>query len=76
MLYILVVTPAELGQVGKLLDPDDGIVEGRLQWLGHSVGQDHRYHHGQDVGDLTGQFKDDDGSGDRVGDRSGQGRRA
>lgn len=71
--YVLVVTPAELRQVGQLLDPDDGVVEGRLQWLGHSVGQDHRDHHRQDVGDLTGQFKHDDGSGHRVGDRSGQG---
>lgn len=70
------VAPAQLGQVGQLLDPDDGVVEGRLQRLGHGVGQDHRYHHRQDVGDLTGQLEDDDGGGDRVGDRSGQGRRA
>lgn len=75
-LYVLVVAPAQLGQVGQLLDPDDGVVEGRLQRLGHGVGQDHRYHHRQDVGDLTGQLKDDDGGGDCVGDRSRQGRRA
>lgn len=69
------VTPAQLGQVGQLLDPDDGVVEGGLQGLGHGVGQDHRDHHREDVGDLAGQLEDDDGGGHGVGDRPGQGRR-
>lgn len=69
------VTPAQLGQVGQLLDPDDGVVEGGLQGLGHGVGQDHRDHHREDVGDLAGQLEDDDGGGHGVGNRPGQGRR-
>lgn len=69
------VTPAQLRQVGQLLDADDGVVEGGLQRLGHGVGQDHRDHHGKDVGDLAGQLEHNDGGGDGVGDRSRQGRR-
>lgn len=71
--YILMVSPAEFGEVGQLLDPDDGVVQGGLEGLGHSVGQDHRYHHRQDVGDLASQLEHDDRGGNRVGDRSGQG---
>ena len=67
------VTPAQLGEVRQLLDPDDGVVEGGLQGLGHSVGQDHGYHHWQDVGDLASQLKYNDCSGNCVGDRSRQG---
>ena len=73
--HVLVVTPAQLGQVGQLLDPDDGVIEGGLQRLGHGVGQDHGDHHGKDVGDLSGQLEHDDSGGDGVGDRSRQGRR-
>ncbi len=69
-LSVLVVSPAELWEVGQLLDPDDGVVDGGLQGLGHGVGQDHSYHHRQDVGDLTSQLKHYDGGGNRVGDRS------
>lgn len=72
-LYVLVVSPAQLWEVGQLLDPDDGVVEGGLQGLGHGVGQDHCYHHRQDVGDLAGQLEHDDCGGNRVGDRSRQG---
>ena len=74
-LYILVVSPAQLWEVGQLLDPDDGVVEGGLQGLGHGVGQDHRYHHRQDVRDLASQLEHDDCGGNCVGDRSRQGRR-
>lgn len=73
--HVLVVAPAQLWQVGQLLDPDDGVVEGGLQGLGHGVGQDHRYHHGEDVGDLSGQLEDNDGGGNGVGDRPREGRR-
>lgn len=69
------VTPAQLRQVGQLLDPDDGVVEGGLERLGHGVGQDHRDHHGQDVGDLSGQLEHNDSGGNGVGDRSRQRRR-
>lgn len=64
------VPPAQLWEVGQLLDPDDGVVQGGLQRLGHGVGQDHRDHHRQDVGDLTRQLEHDDCSGNRVGDGS------
>lgn len=73
--HVLVVTPAQHRQVGQLLDPDDGVIEGGLQRLGHGVGQDHRDHHGEDVGDLSGQLEHDDGGGNGVGDRSRQRRR-
>lgn len=69
------VTPAQLRQVGQLLDPDDGVVEGGLERLGHGVGQDHRYHHGQNVGNLSGQLEHNDSGGNGVGDRSRQRRR-
>lgn len=69
------VSPAQLREVGQLLDPDDGVVEGGLQGLRYGVGQDHRYHHRQDVGDLASQLEHDDRGGNRVGDRSRQGRR-
>lgn len=69
------VAPAQLWEVGQLLNPDDGVVERRLQGLGHGVGQDHRDHHRQDVGDLARQLEHDDGRGNRVGDGSRQGRR-
>lgn len=55
--YVLVMSPAELWKVGQLFDPDDGVVEGGLQGLGNSIGQDHRDHYGQDVGDLASQLK-------------------
>lgn len=71
--YVLVVSPAQLGKVGQLLDPDDGVVEGGLQGLRHGVGQDHRYHHRQDVGDLASQLEHDDSGGHGVGDCSRQG---
>ena len=71
--YVLVVSPAQLGKVRQLLDPDDGVIEGRLQGLGHGVGQDHRYHHRQDMGDLASQLEHDDRCGYRVGDCSWQG---
>jgi len=73
--YVLVVAPAQLRQVGQLLDPDDGVVERRLQRLRHGVGKDHRDHHRQDVGDLAGQLEHDDRRGHRVGHRARQGRR-
>lgn len=73
-LYVLVVSPAQLWEVGQLFDPDDGVVEGGLQGLGHSVGQDHCNHHRQDVGYLASQLKHNDCGGNCVGDRSGQGR--
>lgn len=73
--HVLVVTPAQLRQVGQLLDPDDRVIEGGLQRLGHGVGQDHRDHHGKDVGDLSGQLKHNDGGGNGVGNRARQGRR-
>lgn len=69
------VTPAQLRQVGQLLDPNDGVIEGGLQRLGNSVGQDHRDHHGKDVGDLSGQLEHNNGGGNGVGDCSRQGRR-
>lgn len=67
------VSPAQLWEVGQLFDPDDGVVEGRLQGLSHSVGQDYCNHHRQDVGDLARQLEHDDGRGNRMGDCSGQG---
>lgn len=73
LLYLLVVTPAQLWEVGQLFDPDDGVIEGGLQGLGHGIGQDHGYHHRQDVGDLASQLKHDDCSGNCVGDCSRQG---
>ena len=68
----LVVSPAQLGEVGQLLDADDGVVQRRLQALRHGVGQDHGDHHGQDVGDLPGQLEHDDRRRDRVRDRAGE----
>lgn len=59
---------AQFGQIRKLLDTNDGVVERRLERLGHRVGQDHGDHHGQDVGDLTGQFEHNDRRGHGVGD--------
>lgn len=70
------VSEAELGEVWQFLDLDDGVVEGGLQALGHHVGQDHRHHHGQDVGDLACQLEADHRCGHRVGHRSGQCRRS
>lgn len=70
-LHLLVVSPAQLREVGQLFDPDDGVVEGGLQGLRHSVGQDDCYHHWEDVGDLASQLKHNDCSGNCVGDRSG-----
>lgn len=64
------VSPAQLREVGQLLDPDDGIIQGGLQGLGHSVSQNHCYHHWQDVGDLASQLEHDDCSRNSVGDRS------
>lgn len=66
------VAHPQFRQVRKLLDAYDGVVEGRLERLGHGVGQDHSDHHRQDVGDLPRQFKDDDRRGHGVGDGPGQ----
>lgn len=66
------LAPAQLRQVRKLLDPYDGVVERRLEALGHGVGQNHGDHHGQDVWDLTGQLKDDHRRGHGVCDCSGE----
>lgn len=63
---------AQFGQIRKLLDANDGVVQRRLERLGHRVGQDHSDHHRQDVGDLTGQFEHDDRRGHGVGDGSRQ----
>lgn len=66
------VAHAQLGQVGQLLDANDGVVERGLQRLGHGVGQDYSDHHRQDVGDLTRQLEHDHGGGYGVGDCSRQ----
>lgn len=71
----LVMAHAQFRQIRKFLDADDGVVKRWLERLGHGVGQDHRYHHRQDVGDLASQLEHDDRGGNRVGDRSRQGRR-
>lgn len=63
---------AQLRQIWKFLDADDGVVQRRLKRLGHGVGQDHSDHHRQDVGDLTSQLKHYDRCGYSVGDCSRQ----
>lgn len=63
---------AQLRQIRKFLDPYDGVVQRRLERLGHGVGQDDCDHHRQDVGDLTGQLEHDDCCGYSVGDCSRQ----
>lgn len=68
----LVVAPAQLREVGKLLDADDAVVEGGLEALGHGIGQDDSDHDRQDVRDLPCQLEDDDGRGHRVGDSTRQ----
>lgn len=55
--------PAQIWQVGQLLHLDDAIIEAGLQTLGHHVGKNDSYHHGQDVGNLTCQLKADHRSG-------------
>lgn len=70
--YLLVVSPSQLWEIGQLLDPDDGIVEGGLQGLCHRVGEDHGYHHRQDVRDLPSQLEHNHRSGNCMGDRSWQ----
>lgn len=72
---IFLLSPAQLWQVGKFLDPDDGIIQGRLQTLSHGIGQYHSDHHGQDVRDLTGQLEHNDGSGHGVSDCARKSRR-
>lgn len=67
------VTPAQLWEVGQLLDPDKRVVVRRLQRLSHGVGQYNSYYHRQDVGDLTSQLTHNDRSWNGVGDRSRQG---
>lgn len=62
------VAPAQLREIGKLLDADDAVVEGGLEALGNSIGQDDSDHDREDVRDLPRQLEDDDGSGHRVGD--------
>ena len=64
------VPEGQLRQVGQLLHLDDGVVERRLQTLGHHVRKDDRHHHGQDVGDLTGQLEADYCSGNSMCDGS------
>lgn len=61
--YILVLTPAQLWEIGELLYLDDGVIDGGLQGLGHKVGQDHRYQGRQEVGDLSSQLKHHDHGG-------------
>lgn len=63
---------AQLRQIRKFLDADDGVVQRRLERLGHGVGQDHSYHHREDVGDLTSQLKHYNCCGYSVGDCSRQ----
>ena len=70
------MSQGQLGEVGQLLHLDDGVVEGRLQALGHHVGQDDGHHHGQDVGDLARQLEADHRRGHGVGDRTRHGRRS
>lgn len=70
--YILVLTPAQLWEIGKLLYLDDGVIDGGLQGLGHKVGQDHCYQGRQKVGDLSSQLKHHDHGGKWVADCSGQ----
>lgn len=70
------MSKAEFGQVGQLLDLDDGVVERGLQALGHHVGQDYSHHHGQDVGDLACQLKADNRRGHGVSHSAGQCRRS
>ena len=36
---------AQLRQIWKFLDADDGVVQRRLKRLGHGIGQDHSDHH-------------------------------
>lgn len=70
--HSLVVPPAQLREVGQLLDADDAVVERGLEALGHGVGQDDGDHDGEDVRDLSRQLEDDDGRGHRVGDSARQ----
>lgn len=70
--HSLVVPPAQLGEVGQLLDADDAVVERGLEALGHGVGQDDGDHDGEDVRDLSRQLEDDDSRGHRVGDGARQ----
>lgn len=60
----------QLRQVGQLLHLDDGVIEGRLQTLGHHVCEDDGHHHRQDVGDLTCQLEADYCRGNCVCDGS------
>lgn len=70
--HSLMVPPAQLREVGQLLDADDAVVEGGLEALGHRVGQDDSNHNGQDVRDLPRQLEDDDGGGHSVGNSTRQ----
>jgi len=63
-----VVAPAQLGEVGQLLDADDAVVERGLEALGHGIGQDDGNHDRQDVRNLPRQLEDDDSRGHGVGD--------
>lgn len=76
-MHFLVVLPdvpeGQFRQVRQLLHLDDGVVERRLQALGHHVCEDDGHHHGQDVRDLTGQLEADYCSGNRVCDGSRHG---
>lgn len=61
--FILVAAPAQLRQVGQLLDADDAVIEGGLQALGNSVSQDDGDHDRQNVGDLARELKDNHSRG-------------
>lgn len=62
--------PAQLRQVGQLLDADDAVIEGGLQALGNSISQDDGNHDRQNVGNLAGELKDDHSCGHCVCHRS------
>lgn len=69
------VAETQLGEIGQLLDLDDGVVQRRLKTLRYHVGQDDGDHHGKDVRDLTGQLKADHCRGNGVSDGPCQRRR-
>ena len=69
---VLVAAPAELRQVGQFLDSNDTVIEGGLQTLGDSVGQDDGDHDRQDVGNLACELEHDHSRGHCVCHRSCQ----
>ncbi|TNN51918.1 hypothetical protein EYF80_037889 [Liparis tanakae] len=75
------VPEGQLRQVRQLLHLDDGVVERRLQALGHHVCEDDGHHHGQDVRDLTEEEEDDEDADVRMkpcrgGTQAGRSRRS